>query len=157
LATSKSTSEIIYNQAERAVSHQVGQLDELRTRAAVILAASGVVTGFLGRAVVEKGVGPFGYFAILLFLLSALACIAVLLPRWESWAFSINAKKLKPYFLAPDDHEQPDTLFEFLADQIQDDYEANQKNLDSLYNRFSLACIFLAAELLVWFLALGLD
>jgi hypothetical protein len=38
---SKSTSEIVYEQAVRAVEQQVGQLDELRTRAAVVLAASG--------------------------------------------------------------------------------------------------------------------
>src|SRR5688572_15889099 len=107
-AMSKTTSEIVYDQAERAVSQQVRQVDELRSRAAIVLAASGVVTGFLGRAAVDDGLGPFGGLAVLFFLASALASIWVLLPRWDTWAFSINAKKLKPYFLHPSDPEPPD-------------------------------------------------
>lgn len=70
----KSTSEIVYDQAVRAVEQQVKQLDELRTRTAVVLAASGVVTGFLGRTAIEAGLGPFGYCAVAAFALSALGC-----------------------------------------------------------------------------------
>jgi hypothetical protein len=154
---SKSTSEIVYEQAVRAVEQQVRQLDELRTRAAVILAASGVVTGFLGRTPVESGLGPFGYLAIAAFAVSALACVWVLLPRWDCWEFSINAKSLMPFFLDETDPEHPDALFRYLADAIQDDFDQNKDLLAKLYSGFTVSCLALAIEIVLWFLAFGLD
>jgi hypothetical protein len=154
---SKTTEEIVYDQAVRAVDQQVRQLDELRTRASIILAASGVSTGFLGRTAVERGLGLFGYFAMLGFVASALACVWVLLPRWDAWEFSINAKELQPYFLDEDEPESPDSLFTYLAEQIQDDFEANSGRLEGLYMWFTWACLALAVEIVLWFLALALD
>jgi len=130
----------------------------LRTRTAVILAASGVVTGFLlGRAAVDARLGAFGYCAVAAFVVSALASVWVLLPRWENWAFSINAKKLMPYFLNEADPEPADALFKYLAGQIQDDYDENFKLLDKLYQWFTGACLALAVEVFLWFLAFVLD
>ena len=154
---SKSTSEVVYEQAVRAVEQQVRQVDELRSRAAIILAASGVVTGFLGRSAVEAGPGPFGFLAIVAFVVSALATIWVLLPRWDSWEFSIDAKALAPYFLNDAKPEPPDALFKYLAHAIQDDFEHNRGLLDRLYVGFTWACCALAVEVVLWFLALGLD
>jgi hypothetical protein len=151
------TSEIVYDQAVRAVSQQERQLDEIHSRAAIVLAASGVVSAFLGRTVVERGLGPFGLLAILAFLASALACVWVLLPRWKCWAFSINAKKLMPYFLNEDAPEPAEALYSYLAEQIQTDYEENGSQLEHVYGGFALACAFLAVEVVLWLLALGLD
>lgn len=153
----KTTAEIVYEQSVRAIEQQVRQLDELRTRAAVALAASGIVTGFLGRAAVERGLGAFGVFAIAAFAASAFCCLWVMLPRWYAWAFSINAKSLIPYFLNEADPEPPDTLFKYLADAIQDDFESNTRQLTSLYRWFTWGCVALAAQVGLWLLALGLD
>jgi hypothetical protein len=151
---SKSTSEVVYEQAVRAVEQQVHQLDELRNRTSVVLAASGVITGFLGRGAVERGLEAWGYCALAAFVTSALACVWVLLPRWESWEFSINAKKLTPYFLDEADPEPPDELFKYLANAIQDDFEQNANRLSNLYSGFTLACVTLAVETVLWFPAL---
>jgi hypothetical protein len=153
----RSTAEIVYDQAVRAVDQQVQQLDELRNRTAVVLAASGVITGFLGRAAIENGLGPFGFLAIVAFVFSALLCIWVLLPRWEAWEFSINARQLVPYFLDEDEPETPDSLARYLADEIQDDYDSNSKLLERLYVGLNWACVALAVEVVLWCLALGLD
>ena len=153
----KSTAEIVYEQAVRAVEQQAQQLDELRTRAAVALAASGIITGFLGRAAVERGLGPFGWLAILAFVVSALACLWVMMPLWDAWAFAIDAKKLSPYFLNKQEPEEPDALFEYLATKIQDDVESNTRQLAPLYKWFACACIALAVQVVLWLLALGLD
>jgi hypothetical protein len=157
IGVSKSTTEIVYEQAVRAVDQQVRQLDELRTRAAVVFAASGVVTGFLGRTAVSRGLGGFGFCALVAFVASALACIWVLLPRWESWEFSINAKALGPFFLDEADPEPPEALFKYLGVKIQDDFEENATELERLYGGFSIACVSLALEVILWLLALGLD
>jgi hypothetical protein len=116
-----------------------------------------VSTGFLGRTAVDAGLGPFGYFALAAFAASALCCVWVLLPRWDAWEFSINARELQPYFLNKDDPEPPDALFEYLAEKIQDDYASNSGKLEVLYRWFTWACVALAAEVLLWLLALALD
>src|SRR5437899_1308463 len=64
------TAGIVYEQAVRAVEQQARQLDELRTRTSVVLAAAGVVTGFLGGAAVKAGLGAFGYFAVASFVVA---------------------------------------------------------------------------------------
>jgi hypothetical protein len=91
------------------------------------------------------------------FVVSALACVWVLLPRWESWEFSINAKELQPYFLDEDDPEPPDALFKYLSSEIQDDYEHNDGLLKSLFGGFTVASVALASEVVLWCLALALD
>jgi hypothetical protein len=154
---SKSTSEIVYDQAVRAIEQQARQLDELRTRAAVILAASGVATGFLGHSAFAAGIGAFGYLAIVAFVASALAGVWVLLPRWDAWEFSINAKQLFPYFLDAGEPESAEALFQYLANEIQTDFESNSGLLGKLYFWFTVSCEALAIEVVLWLLAFGLD
>jgi hypothetical protein len=115
------------------------------------------VTGFLARATVQGGLGAFGGCAIAGFAVCALACVWVLLPRWEQWEFSINAKSLMPYFLNDAKPEPSDSLFKYLAEKIQDDFEHNADCMGSLYGWFTWACVALATEVILWCLALALD
>lgn len=150
----KTTHEIIYEQAVRAVEQQVRQLDELRARTAIILATSGVTTGFLGRAAQEKGLHEWGYAALVVFVAAAISALWVLFPRWDCWEFSINARTLKPYFLDEVHPETPEALFAYLADKIQDDYESNAELLSKLYAGFSVACCLLVVDVVLWFVAM---
>jgi hypothetical protein len=149
------TSEIVYDQAVRAISQQFDQLDELRARSATILAASGIVTGFLGDTAVKGGVDGWSGLAIFAFVVSAGCCVWILLPRFQAWEFSIDAKALMPYYLDEAAPEEPDALFKYLAEQIQDDFEHNGNALEPLYKFFVGACVALAAEVGCWLLALG--
>jgi hypothetical protein len=149
----KTTHEIVYEQAVRAVEQQFQQLDELRSRTAVILATSGVLTGFLGRVAIEKGLGAWGYCALAAFTVSSIACLFVLWPRWEAWSFSINARKLIPYYLDEAEPEPAESLLKYLAGAIHDDFEENTTPLHRLYGGFVLAAAALVVEILLWFAA----
>jgi hypothetical protein len=48
-------------------------------------------------------------------------------------------------------------LFRYLADAIEEDFEHNSKPLADLYRWFTIACIALSSEVVLWLLALGLD
>lgn len=146
------TAGVVYEQAARAIEQQSRQLDELRSRTAVILAAAGVVTGFLGGPDAKSGLGAFGYLALAAFVVAALSSIWVLLPRWTAWSFSINAKRLLPFFLDETEPEPVESLFRYLATEIQDDYAENADELDRLFAGFNIACMALAVEVVLWFL-----
>lgn len=69
------TEEIVYHEGVRTMTQQLAQLDELRTRASFLLAANGVIAGFLGVVATRHGVGGFGGFPIVAFIVAAMCCI----------------------------------------------------------------------------------
>ena len=83
--------EIVYAEAVRAIEHQPPALSELRSRTSILLAASGVSGGVLGKAAADHGgIGAAGVVAIVLLAGVAGLCIAVLLPRWDEWKFATS-------------------------------------------------------------------
>ena len=152
-----STSQIVYEQSVRAMEHQVAALNEIRSRTAVVLAAVGIAASFLGAAAFDQGIGAFGVLAIVFFGASAFCCIWVLLPRWDAWTFEESARLLMPHFLYEPDPEPPDSLYRYLAEQIENHYDANKRELEKLYAWFTWASALLAVDIVLWLLALAVD
>jgi hypothetical protein len=148
---------VVYELAREAVEQQAHSVDEIRNRAAIVLGAAGVVTGFLGRDELWHGIGPFGTFAFVFFSGTAFWCIAVLLPFWGKWRFTFNAKSLLPYFLHPSASRDSSELLTYLIDQSDAHRVANDQLLHKLYSRFTLACVAFSVEVALWLLAFLLD
>jgi hypothetical protein len=72
---------VLHDEAVRPIKAQRSSVDELRTRAGVLISAAAIVTGFLGPNALESGQnGLISLIASLLLVLVILPLIAVLLP-----------------------------------------------------------------------------
>ncbi len=73
---------LAYEEALRSIDHQEATLDELRSRAGLLLAALSVVTSFLGGyAFASGGFRPAAVVATLAFGLAGLTLVGLLWPR----------------------------------------------------------------------------
>lgn len=115
------------------------------------------MTGFVVQTANDHGFGVCGVLAVIAFLVTACCCIWVLLPRWKSWEFTIDARSLIPFYLDDDEPETPEALYKYLANALQDDVEHNAEKLDGLFTWFTWAACALSVEVFLWRLALALD
>lgn len=151
----KSTDEILYEQSARAIDSQFSTLDELRSRTAIILAASGLTASFLGDAALKDGAGPAAVIAIIVFALGAFCCLIVLLPRFKGWSEPVSARILLKDLDDPEvDLETAAQLHRHLAKFLEEAYEANAKQMEGLFQWFWFACVALAVEIGLWLLEL---
>jgi hypothetical protein len=150
------TEKIVYDESVRAIEQQVRSLDELRARTAIVLAAAGVSSAFLGQAAIDDGVGAFGYFAIGFFVATALACVWVLIPRWGAWTFANSAEVLIREHIEVPERNNDRKLYRFLAEIHESHYDRNRDLLGPLFTCFWFACVALAVDILLWMLELAI-
>src|SRR5205823_4513408 len=74
-ALADTTEEIVYSEAVRAIGQQQRGLDELRSRTAIVLAASGLIGGLFGRVAERDGIGAAGAVAIVGIVVVAAFCL----------------------------------------------------------------------------------
>lgn len=153
---------LAYDEAVRAIAGQAGVLDNLRSRAGVLLAAASLVTAFLGGQalalptiakgiLVRSPIGVWGVVAIVGFVGVALLTVAILWPY--RWRFAMGTG---PILVAGDD---PDPMsFEDVQAQLAEyhdrNYDLNQPKIDRLFWVFRVACLLLTAETVAWILDL---
>jgi hypothetical protein len=94
LALEDDVTKLAFEQSSRALTQQVSSIDQLRTRAGVLIAGGDLASALLGKDAIAAGIKggpPFGLLAIgfLLYALFALTMLKVLWPR--QWVFSLNA------------------------------------------------------------------
>jgi hypothetical protein len=155
---SKSVEEIAYQQSARAMDAQISTLDELRSRTAIVLAASGLTASFLGNSALEDGVGPAAVLATLVFAVGAFCCIVVLFPKFQGWLEPVSAKQLLADLDDPEvDLETPNELHRHLAVFLEEAYESNAEKMEALFRWLWVACIALGVQIGLWLLELGVD
>jgi hypothetical protein len=153
--TMKSTEEIVYDETVRAIEQQPHLLNELRSRAAVVLAASGVIGGVVGKAANDSGgIGAAGGIAVVLLVAVACLCVWVLLPKWDQWKFVSSAAILLADHVDVPTRNDPQKLYRFLAEELERGYDHNERKLKSLYQRFWWACVLLTVDVGMWLLEL---
>lgn len=149
------TYEFAYTEASRSIAQQQAVLDELRGRAATLLSAAAIVTGFLGGiALDDKQVGAVGTLAIVAFAIAGFLCVAVLLP-WPGWNFRWNARDLIANYV--EDPTSPASLAEMhrdLALWAEDDYGLNNVRINRLWNVMRGAAALLVLDVLLWLVEL---
>jgi hypothetical protein len=86
--------QLAYETSLRALTQQEASLNEIRSRAGTLLAASSIVASFLGgQALTNHSVGWLGVVALIAFGVSILACLWVLLPK-DNLIFSLSGSVL---------------------------------------------------------------
>jgi len=146
--------QLAFDEGGRALDAQERAVNELRSRAGVLIAAAAITTSFFGsRAVTGGELTAASWCAIVAFVLVAATVLAALWP-WRDWEFSANPGALIATYI---ETPTPATLAEIHRDMAlhrSASYDCNAKQLGTLYSTFGAGLILLAAELTAWVVAL---
>jgi hypothetical protein len=140
----------ILAEARRAISVQVGQLDELRSRTGLLLAAAALSGSFLGSTAASGGINLnfWGGVAVIAFVVGVASCMVVLWPpKDDAWTFVTGPKQLIEDWVKI---ERPELSMQlFLAECLEGHYDANAKRLDGLYRWFQVAAFSVGASVIL--------
>jgi hypothetical protein len=150
---------IAFEAAKSGLERQDQALDNLRSRAATLLAAAAIVTSFLGAQALRdprglKGVENWEWVAIGAFVALAAAVILILLP-WRNWVFGMNAAILIRDYVDPDPPRTLEWTQRNLALHLRKHFKRNKRRIDRLYWAFRFGCLFLTLEVVAWIIDLA--
>lgn len=155
-----------YEHTLRSLERQSAVLTELRTRASIILSATGVVASLVGpRALTPRTPLVLAIAALALLAGGLTACVAVLLPardrgkladpdqpkwRWQKgrrrWKLGLTANELTRVTTLPTEAE----ILDGIVDVLTPPRRVNYRTLEFRSRMFNGACILLAAQLVIW-------
>lgn len=144
---------LAYELSLRALAQQESRLDELRTRTGTLLAASSVVTSFLGpRAIDPDGVGTLAVVALAAFAVSVIGCVSILIlnPRL---VFGFRGTRVFEEEYAP--RESINEAHRRLAYWLEIFFDRNQPTLNRLFVLYQVAAVALLAEVILWTIELA--
>ena len=139
---------LAFELASAALDRQERALDELRSRAGTLLAATSIATSFLGaRALAERPARLTVVLALAAFTTSVLLTLYVLIPK-ENLIFSVRGTVL---FEA--EFDEPGGLAEThrrLAYWLERFRAGNQATVDRLVVAYRYATFLVLAEIVLW-------
>lgn len=146
---------LVYEESRRALDAQQSSLDNLRTRTGVLIAATAIVSSFLGGQALGDGQFTlWSWAAIGGFFIAGLVAVVVLFPLWR-WKFTSEVNTLLSDYVDDVDPATIDQMHTQLAQHNQDNYDENHKKLEKLYFGFQLACVAFILEVVCWLVDLG--
>lgn len=146
--------ELAYEEAGRALDGQERTVNELRSRAGVLIAAAAISTSFFSsRAITGSDVGTWAWLAIAAFVVVGGSVLFVLWPRHE-WSFSASASDLIGTYIEP--QLTPISLIHRdLALHRSAAYDANARQLRTLFRVFRVGLVVLVIETALWVVAIA--
>jgi hypothetical protein len=162
----RTTYEIAYDAATRAVADQRARLNDVRGRAATLLSAAAIVTSFIGaralddqrvlasgEAITDRSLQGWEIAGIAAFIALAAMTIAVLLP-WSGWTFRLGARNLVRDYADGPDAATADEMQRDLALHLDGHYDRNEARMERLFWAFRIAAVLLAFEVVAWLIDL---
>jgi hypothetical protein len=145
---------VAYDEAVRALAHQQAAIDNLRSRAGLMLSAGAVTTSFLGaQALQARSLNAPSWLALATFVAMAGALLGVLWPfRWE---FSADAREVIDTYVESVEPEQIAGLHRELALHLRDGFARNLDGLSQLAVLLQIASGLLVIEVTLWITAIG--
>jgi hypothetical protein len=152
-----------YDESVRAITQQVGALDELRSRAGTLLAAASLVTSFLGgqalagpalhgRMIVRATIDGWGWIAIAAF---GGVFVLTLIVLWTyNWKFSESPSGLIGIYESMDPVMSLEDAQRELALHLEENYDDNEKRLIWLSRCLRGAATLLTFEAIAWIIDL---
>jgi hypothetical protein len=152
--------EIAFDASREALAQQQASLDNLRTRAGMVLSGASIATAFLGAQALklpkerpELWLDGWEWVATSSFVLGALIAIALLWPI-KGWMFALGAKELIGGYVEGDrDYTVPE-IQRNLALHLENHFDANQRKMRRLYRWLRISCLLLAVQVVAWILDL---
>jgi hypothetical protein len=150
----ESPEDLAYAESTRAIELQAHMLDALHSRCGTLITAASVTTAFLGSAALEHSTfEALAVLAIIAFLGVLGLALWIIVPR-DGWAFSLGADTL----LGDWQGGRCGTAAEmkaFVARTIEQNWDANNAIMTTLYTRFAVATVLLGADALLWAIKLS--
>jgi hypothetical protein len=141
---------IAYDEAIRALTAQAGVLDNIRTRAGMLITAANVVTAFLAPQAITNGSGfkTGAGVAIALFVACVAFAVSILWSR-KSWRFTVDAGKVIQKIESSETPTLGD-LHKWMAVNGQKAWSNNQGKIDGMFTAFRVGSVLLVAEVIAW-------
>jgi hypothetical protein len=145
--------QVAYDEAVRMIDGQERSLDELRSRAGLVLTAGSAVTAFLGGFALSGAhshaleISAGGAFAIVAILL------LILLWPTGGWKFRLDAKTIIDAYIEGAEPLETPALHRELALRYATNADSNRKKMDWRWWVFEAALVLLASETAIWLLA----
>lgn len=137
---------LIYAELQRTLASQSATLDELRGRAATILQAAAIVTGFLGVKTYSDDPGALGALAAAAFVVVAIASVVVLWPT-GGWCFTLDPlMMLEDLQAGAYGDEGTDAMYSFVIERGGGWITSNDEKLRTLLWAVIAAVASLGAE-----------
>jgi hypothetical protein len=144
-----SVAEAGYELSQNAISEQSERLGELRGRTGTLLAAASLAASFLGGQTIRAGdLGVLGGLALVAYLVCVGACIKVLLPHRLVFAFRGSAL----IDAARQSRTDLEEALEAATGWFESFLEENRAELERLTRWYTVACLALGAEIVLWLL-----
>lgn len=145
--------ELAYEESVRAWALQSAVLDELRSRAGLLIAAASVSSAFLGAhdLGVRHSLHPLDVAAIALFGLVTLLCVYVLWPA-KGWVFAHNAENVIKTYVK--NGGSVNAMYRQMTIDNTAYRQGNHQRINLRFFAFRLACLSLGGDIVLWLLAL---
>lgn len=146
--------QFVYAESLRSLTQQATVLDNIRTRAGLVITGANVVTALLAApAIKDRGLTTGAIIALILFGAVGVLSLLMLLPQ-KGWNFRFAATEILDRI-----EKQPDaTLADIQRDlaRLNDDsYDQNEQKLSRLFLWLRLASLCLFVEAGLWVLVLA--
>jgi hypothetical protein len=146
--------ELAFEEAGRALDAQERAVNELRSRAGVLIAAAAITTSFFGsRAIAGGDLSGWVWVALVAFIAVGGSVLTVLWPRTD-WSFSASAADIIAEYIEPEPVDFP-LVQRDLALHRSAAYDGNALQLGRLFLVFRLGLIVLVVEVAAWIVALA--
>jgi hypothetical protein len=147
---------LAFDEAVRRVQAQESQLDELRSRAGLMLGVTAAITSLLGALVLSRAHHSTAatIAALVLFGLSVAAFGVVIWPR-KGWKFQMSAKTIIEGWIEGDNPAEVNEFHKGLALRMDSNANENDEKIGPLWRCFEAGSALLAVETLVWLIALA--
>lgn len=156
---------LVYLESQRNLTQQAAVLDNIRTRAGLVITAANVVTAFLGAPAIKNAMTPAsgstnipgltfgGWLALLCFAIVGVCSIAILWPT-KGWMFRFGAKDIIDRIDQHPDETLPG-MQRKLALLNERSFLDNERKINSLIWLVEIAAIALFFEAGFWLVALA--
>lgn len=146
----ESAYKLAYDEAVRALQQQQSRLDNLRTRAGILLSAAAIATSFLGGKALEgRTPTAWGWAAVGMFLALSAVALSILWP-WDEWRFAVGIRELIQDYIESAEPLPTTAIHRDLALHMEDSYFENEVGLKRLIWSFRIASVLLSAEVIAW-------
>jgi hypothetical protein len=156
---------LVYLESQRNLTQQAAVLDNIRTRAGLVITAASVVTAFLGAPAIKNATTPAsgstsilgltigGWLAVACFAIVGICSIAILWPR-KGWMFRFGAKDILDRV-----DEHPDETLPGMQRKLallnEKSFIDNERKISTLFWLLEIAAIALFFEAGFWLSSLA--
>jgi hypothetical protein len=159
---SEEAERIVYEESVRTLLQQKEVLDGLRARAGTLLGAVSIATAFLSsRALATPELDTLAWSAIVLFCIVVLLSLAVLVSVPLGWTFAHHPHLLIGVHLESErpppgwKPSTPSEIYRNISYWNGVHYDENVRKLQLMFVLFTVACLALAAEIVIWLILLA--